>query len=745
MTYKIVYMHYGSKIMKFREIMFATLLLLTIITIGAVSASEDIAGDNVTAIEPTGEQTVQAVDEIKQTDEVIVQTDNDEILSEKDDGTFTALQNKIDATEEGSIITLENDYKYDDYFNKTNRITISKSLTIDGQGHTIDANSQSGIFYLTGNSIVLKNITFTNSYLDEYDGAIINEGGNCTINSCIFKNCFSKDSGVIDNGYACICTLNSCTFNNCSAWYYGAAIYNGGICTVNSCTFNDCLGYDAIYNHAGDCYINFCNFNRCGDSAIENSGSDGTTANCIIDSCAFNDCWSKDIYGDGGAIYNTKGVNCIINSCNFNNCSAGDDGGAIKNDNAKCNINSCTFNNCFAGEEGGAIYNYGEVDCIITFSNFNNCSAGEEGGAIYYYDGFDSDGVVRTIKSCTFNNCTAGEGGAIYNSAYSNRGYNDNWNLDLKSCTFNNCVAADGSAIMNYDAMCTIESCTFNKCSAKNAGTIYNNDVKCIIDSSTFNNCSAKDGGAIYNIGGKCSIYSDTFNKCYSSDKGASIYILGDYIITGCKFSGFCEDELYPIDVATTDCIFLLKTSISASNVATVYNGGKYLMITLKDNEGKAVRGVGLSVSLGGKTDTPTTNKNGQVKVSTNGLAPVKTYKATITFKGNSKYDKSTTTAKVVVKKANPKLTAAKKTFKRTVKVKNYAVVLKTNQNKALKSAWVYLKVNKKTYKVKTNSRGQAIFKINNLAKKGTFNAIVKFAGNKYYNAKTVNTKITVK
>ena len=65
--YKIVYMHYGSKIMKFGEIMLATLLLLTVITIGAVSASEDIADDNVTAIEPAGGQAVQSVDEIKQT------------------------------------------------------------------------------------------------------------------------------------------------------------------------------------------------------------------------------------------------------------------------------------------------------------------------------------------------------------------------------------------------------------------------------------------------------------------------------------------------------------------------------------------------------------------------------------------------------------------------------------------------------------------------------------------------------
>ena len=69
--------------MALKKIMLATLLLLTIITIGAVSASEDIAGDNVTAIEPTGEQTVRSVDEIKQADEVIGQSVDDVFLAER--------------------------------------------------------------------------------------------------------------------------------------------------------------------------------------------------------------------------------------------------------------------------------------------------------------------------------------------------------------------------------------------------------------------------------------------------------------------------------------------------------------------------------------------------------------------------------------------------------------------------------------------------------------------------------------
>ena len=70
---------------------------------------------------------------------------------------------------------------------------------------------------------------------------------------------------------------------------------------------------------------------------------------------------------------------------------------------------------------------------------------------------------------------------------------------------------------------------------------------------------------------------------------------------------------------------------------------------------------------------------------------------------------------------------------------------MKTNQNKVMKNNYITLKVNKKTYKVKTNSKGQATFKITNLNKKGTYTAVVNYAGSKYYNAKTVKPKIIVK
>ena len=186
-----------------------------------------------------------------------------------------------------------------------------------------------------------------------------------------------------------------------------------------------------------------------------------------------------------------------------------------------------------------------------------------------------------------------------------------------------------------------------------------------------------------------------------------------------------------------------MPTIISASAVSTVYNGGKYLVMTLKDQNGNALSNDEISINLNGIKNIKT-DSNGQVKLSTNGLAP-KSYSAIITFGGNDNYDNSTSTVKVTVKKATPKLTAKAKTFKKSVKTKKYSITLKTNQNKVMKNTKLTLKVNGKTYKATTNTKGQATFKITKLTKKGKFTAVVKFAGNKYYNAKTVKPKITVK
>lgn len=206
------------------------------------------------------------------------------------------------------------------------------------------------------------------------------------------------------------------------------------------------------------------------------------------------------------------------------------------------------------------------------------------------------------------------------------------------------------------------------------------------------------------------------------------------------------DDVVYAKNSTTVNVtVKTIKTKIDASAVTTVYNSGKYLFATLKDANGKPISDVKVYITLNGKTYTRTTNKNGQVKLCTNGLAPVKTYQATFTFKGNSKYDKSTKTVNVKVSKANPKISAKAKTFKRTDKTKKYTITLYNNQNQVMKNSRVTLKVNGKTYSARTNSKGVATFKLTKLTKKGKFTAVVTYSSSKYYNSKTVKPQITVK
>ena len=188
-----------------------------------------------------------------------------------------------------------------------------------------------------------------------------------------------------------------------------------------------------------------------------------------------------------------------------------------------------------------------------------------------------------------------------------------------------------------------------------------------------------------------------------------------------------------------------LATKLTATKVNMVYNTGKSLKATLKDANGKALEKQTVYIKINGKTYKRTTNAKGQVSLKIT-LPVKKSYTATVTYNGNANYANSSASAKVVVKKASPKMAAKAKTFK--TKTKKYTIVLKDNKGKAMKKAKVTLttKVKGKTVKltVKTKNNGKATFNLKKLVK-GKYTASVKFAGNKNFKATTKKVKITVK
>ena len=185
------------------------------------------------------------------------------------------------------------------------------------------------------------------------------------------------------------------------------------------------------------------------------------------------------------------------------------------------------------------------------------------------------------------------------------------------------------------------------------------------------------------------------------------------------------------------------KPTIIASPVVTTYKSGKKLVITLKDRQG-TVSGKKVTVKVGNISKTLRTNSKGKISIDISTLAP-KSYKATIKSVEDSVYKASSkNNVKVVVKKAKTKITAKTVKAKVRAKVKNVVAVVKFNSKMLLKGKYVTLKIKGKTYKVKTNKKGNAVFKVKNLNKKGTFFGTIKFAGDKYFIGTAKKVKVIV-
>ncbi len=405
------------------------------------------------------------------------------------------------------------------------------------------------------------------------------------------------------------------------------------------------------------------------------------------------------VYGNGVTIDGNKlarifqvtdsSLNVIFYNINFINGKA-DRGGAIYEGNAY----NCTFTGNTAEYHGGAIYVGNAYNCTFTGNN-----ATDRGGAIAYGNAYN----------CTFTGNTASEGGAMFG----------------------------GSAIL----------CTFN-----GDTTEVTSIIPAIINVINYTSPYNVGERLKFNLTVNDTLYNG-FNTTIKIYKGGSLVktvygLTGEGWIVNLKpgrYTAVLSLTDYPDEQSSNTTINVIKekTTITAKPISTIYNVGKNLIITLKDQNGNAIKNAVLTVNIG-SAKKYTTDANGQVKINIATLTP-KTYNAKITYGGSDIFKASTASVKVTVKKATPKITAKAASFKLKVKTKKYTATFKNNKNKAIKNTKVTLKVGGKTYSVKTNSKGQATFKITNLKKIGSYIAVITFPTNKYYNKVAKKVKITVK
>ena len=412
--------------MKYKKSILIISLIIFLLSIATVAASdiEDavqtsdggnaiLTGESENANQLINDDTLQTAEENAQFEE---QTDENEITpaedntgNDIDDGSFTALQKKIDEAAKGSTIVLDKDYTYDEGFSKRG-IVIDKDLTINGNGHTLNGLSKARIFLIKfglirNHKVTLNNIKFTNGYTDLYGGAIFNYA-NLTVNNCEFTKNYAKYAGGAINSVGYINCKNS-KFNKNTADGDAGALFTLSI--ENSVEF-----YRNIYNET----------TVIGDMEFILSILVNVTVKFTRD---------------------------VVNNCVFtNNVAKGRGGGAIYAF-AHIYIKSSTFTNNKAGEKGGAVF--GNKDLFITASKFTNNKVSKYGGAVYFrcheqsghYEGkkwvSELKYYKKMIKTSTFTNNSASKGGAIYGFKTSP---SDSHGARAVNCTFTNNKASSG-------------------------------------------------------------------------------------------------------------------------------------------------------------------------------------------------------------------------------------------------------------------------------------------------------------
>ena len=230
------------------------------------------------------------------------------------DTTFSGLENTIDEASYYDLIKLNYDISNtDDYYSP---IYISKPLTIDGNGHSIDAKGLTGIFRISSYNILLKNIKFKNAdYSSGNGGAIYWSGSNGKLINCTFEN------------------------NNVYGGYNGGAVYwDGSNADIKGCKFINNYAYNgsAVYLSSSGSISN-CDFTS--NNAVYEGGAVYSSSSATVTNSNFKN--NKAKYG--GAIAFGSDYDNYIEKSNFNNNIA-DYGSAIAWHESLGTVTDCTFN-----------------------------------------------------------------------------------------------------------------------------------------------------------------------------------------------------------------------------------------------------------------------------------------------------------------------------------------------------------------------------------------------------------------
>ncbi|WP_296881729.1 hypothetical protein [uncultured Methanobrevibacter sp.] len=538
--------------MRYKKSLIFICLIICLFSVASVCASDvnetTVASEN------------QVIMESQDVDLLEVENQSDDELGVSS-GTFTDLANEIDnANDELNLTrnyvyncTVDSDYKYG--------IKISKSITINGKGFSINGNNNASGFRINYKNVTLNNISFFNCFSSDEGGAIYCNSYTCILTGCTFVNCSSSEGGAIYWGHY-YGLISNCSFVNNSA-DRGGAIYLYKIKgIIFNCIFteNYAINGGAIFCYSGDNgVVSNSIFKNNSGSAISWRGANGTVFNC-----KFINNFDKFA---GGAIA-WSGANGTVFNCSFVNNSVDYNlsdyvyGGAVYWSGSKGVVFNCSFVNNFAKFAGAICWlsdNGFVFNCI-----FVNNSANYDGGAIYwsYLDHYSSyDRCFNgTIFNCNFVDNTANRsGGGIY--CYSD-------NSSISNCNFtNNSNGILGEGKNNK----VIDSLFVNN---KKSDIFWIKYVQVI-------NCNYSY------VNDKCQIFHKSFINAYFPemiDFGEILKLKTEVIPNATGNISVYIDDVLINNIPVNEMIDINNLSIGNHSIKVIYNGDNYYASSINES-----------------------------------------------------------------------------------------------------------------------------------------------------------------
>ena len=659
---------------------------------------------------------------------------------------------------EGDGVKLEKDYTFDEEMDLEFKdgIIIPESITIDGQGHTIDAKCLARIFFavdgatlrniefrnatssnyggavLSYNYLSIKNCNFTGNYAEMYGGAVYTASNQINCENSRFTNNHARLNGGALFGEAAVIVRDSTFINNQAGNLAGAVYAQGTLSSDNSKYINNtnlqrCGRLIIGSNNIVDDEYSLVFANATQNYGIVNLNRDLTATQTILINAS-----NVIINGNGHKInaqnrmriFYITGNNITIRNITLENGFSIGEGGAIYASSKDINIVDSVLTSNRA-ETGAAISTTGNV--FASSSRFIDNTA-EAGGAI-----FSDEGNVTAIDSVFKNNdALAHGGGAIYATA--------KVNITKSVFTGNDALKYGGVIFTNgkEHGKVFIKDSVFTNNTSKDEGGVFLSSLGADISNSTFTNNSASGKGGVISTYGDVSIKSSNFTNNSAGDSGGALNVIkANAIIEESNFIANTAKSGAAIE--STKDVSITKSNF-ADNKANEDSGAitgerievKNSNFTNNNKEhGKTFAGKVLgenSKIIENDKDVSSNYING----SDNQNKPERE---------SDSADSAEKPKKIIPK--STKITSKTKTFKAKAKTKKYSIILKAGKS-PVKKVRVFLKIKGKTYKATTNNKGKATFTIK-LKKKGTFKATITFKGNKYYKKSSKAIKIKFK